>query len=112
MVVDVRLADIEPSLSAGQWLTWLAEESTPTAVRHRFGDDEEALVYWPDDYYEKMSLWWSSPRCRKLCPVEVRLDDRGVVRILDGWHRVALSRRLGLTSVPCRFSPPEAARVQ
>lgn len=48
----VSLSLIERSMTKEQWLSWLTEEVS--AIRERFGSDEEALIMWPDDYYEKM----------------------------------------------------------
>ncbi len=93
---------IEPERSREQWLQWLNEEKT--MVRHRFGDDEEAMELWPDDYYEKMIKWWESASSTMIDPIEVFHDEDGIIRIDDGYHRVAISHLLRLQKVPIIWS--------
>jgi hypothetical protein len=62
------LCNISPKWPKAEWVEWLAEEVE--TVRQRFGSDEEALTYWPDDYYERMESWWRTDR-RCQDPVKV-----------------------------------------
>lgn len=99
-MIEIPIKDIEPD-AYFVWEEWLALESTRERVRNRFGTGEEALHYWPDDYYEKMEQWWVSDR-RYLEPLRVTLVD-GVYRLLDGWHRLAISHKNKMPTVPCEI---------
>lgn len=99
----IELAIIEPERSKEEWISWLAQESG--VVRKRFGSDSEAIHYFPDDYYDKMEQWWASDR-REIDPVTLSTDSDGIVRIVDGWHRVAISHKIGLTYIPAIFDSP------
>lgn len=77
-------------------LSWY--ETEKTKVRERFGSDQEALMYWPDDYYEKMEDWWKSFPEKE--PIEViKLGDK--YEIIDGWHRLAISHKFNIQKIPC-----------
>lgn len=93
---QIHLSLIEPERDNDFWLDWLIEEKKN--VRLRFGRDEEAIRYFPDDYYEKMENWWSTDS-RQIDPVRLERDN-GIYRIVDGWHRVAISHKIGLQFVP------------
>lgn len=99
--MEIPLADIEPELPKEFWLKWLQDEIA--TVRFRFGNDEEALEFFPDDYYQRLEDWWSKDPHQE--PIVVKRVV-GFVRIVDGWHRVAISHKIGLTSVPVIWETP------
>lgn len=94
---QIDLSKIEPELNHEFWLNWLIEEKKN--VRLRFGSDDEARHYFPDDYYERMETWWETGS-REIDPIVVWKADDAIYRIVDGWHRVAISHKIGLQSVP------------
>lgn len=95
--IDVLLSTIEPEHTKEMWFTFLEEERLN--VRLRFGDDEEAMKFFPDNYYDKMEQWWAT-ESRRVEPLFLYYDTNNILRIEDGWHRVAISHKLGLIYVP------------
>ena len=96
MITYFPLNKIKHRYSVNDWINWLEEEKK--MIRRRFGNDVEALKYWPNDYYDKMEKWWASDN-RILEPIE--LCKCGYIE--DGSHRVAISYKIGLKSVPVVF---------
>lgn len=87
---------IEPERSRDSWIAWLEDESRH--VRQRFGSDPEAMIFWPNDYYAKLEEFWSSDQ-RVKDPIVIKLEGK-IGRIVDGWHRVAISHKLNHQTVP------------
>jgi len=94
-ILYIDIALIEPEFS--DWEGWL--DSEVKNVRRRFGNDEESMRLWPDNYYQLLESWWKTPR-RDIDPIELTKDDNGLFRIVDGWHRLAISHKIGLRKVP------------
>lgn len=105
--IQLEISLIRPELSPQQWIDWLEEEKG--LVRHRFGYDDEAKQYFPDDYYDRMIEWWKTQQFSNVDPITVYYDDKGVVQIEDGSHRLAISHLLKWETVPVVFSddPPK-----
>lgn len=97
-VVFLELPLIEPETSKEKWIGWFEEEKQ--LVRLRFGYDEEAKRYFPDDYYEKMVQWWANHNENPIDPIEIYKEE-GIIRIADGHHRFAISHLLGLKMIAC-----------
>lgn len=91
------VSEIETDRPASFWIKWLEDEKK--LVRHRFGNDDEARQYFPDDYYERMEAWWATER-RDIDPIAVYRDKGGIIRIEDGSHRFAISHKLKHKTVP------------
>lgn len=78
-------------------LNWLEDEVKNLRVRYPITCPED-LIYWPDDYYEKMEQWWSTDNRIQEPIVVIKCGD--IYQISDGWHRFAISHKIGLTEVP------------
>ena len=81
-------------------LAWLIDEKKNLRIRYPIICPED-ILYWPDDYYERMEVWWSKPDNRTKDPIVVihqRIAD--TYAIADGWHRFAISHKLGIKEVP------------
>lgn len=84
--------------TVNQLLEWYKGE--PSKIRFRFGSHDEALRYWPDDYYQKLEIWWASEE-RVIEPLQVKTSDYpDIYLLIDGWHRLAISYKLEMTEVP------------
>ena len=86
-------------------IKWFNEEKLPERVRRRFGSDEEALKYFPDNYYEKLERDWADESVRMNVPLDLIQVGRKY-HINDGWHRVALCYIHGIKSVPALVEIP------
>lgn len=99
-IVEMPLVQIEPGRTREEWVEWFEEEKRKLRFRFPIIQEEDRL-FWPDDYYERMEAWWASER-RYLEPVEVFMM-RKKVRLFDGFHRVAISHKIGLETIPVIF---------
>lgn len=86
------------SASKEGWLRFIKEEAKN--VRKRFGNDKEALEFFPDNYYELMEDWWKIPENREIDPITISVLKGGKIFLEDGWHRVAIAIKLGIEELP------------
>ena len=93
----MKTKDLVPDSIETDWAKWWEIEKK--RLRLRYPDEE----YFPDDYYERMEAWWiSSPQARAIDPIIVDHN----YKIIDGYHRYAISIIHGINSVPVRFEKP------
>ena len=91
--------------SVERLIEWWNEEKTPNCVRRRFGNDQEALKYFPDDYYEKLERDWLDESIRNKSPLDlIQMDKK--YHINDGWHRLALCFLYDIKFVPALVEIP------
>lgn len=103
-LIPVKSIDLDGQSIEGL-IKWFNQEKMPKYVRRRFGNDEEALKYFPDDYYEKLERDWLDESVRNKNPLDLIQVGRKY-HINDGWHRVALCHIHGIKSVPALVEIP------
>ena len=104
-----QLIPIEKIDLAGQsindLLDWWKKEKKPESVRFRFGNDEEALKYFPNHYYEKLEKDWTTESVRINVPLDLILMGEKY-HVEDGWHRLALCYLHNIKLVPAIVEIP------
>ncbi len=81
-------------------LAWLIEEEKNLRIRFPIICQED-IKYWPDDYYQRMEIWWNKLENRLTDPlVVIYFKNYDTYRISDGWHRFAISHKLGIKEIP------------